>query len=162
MEKYNINDEVYIVYCDKIIKCKVTEITKNASGVTYRLLGEDKIEYLRVESTVYKNTEEADHYIKECLYNRKVNMMEFEISNYQKWVSELDFAIKNHDRCETIMKTVLISSETNGNDKATIFAVNNQGSKKLLDYIRKYFKEELDRREKELEEFKEENNGIKN
>lgn len=162
MEKYNINDEVYIVYCDKIIKCKVTEITKNINDIKYKLLGENKEEYINSESTVYKNTEEADHYIKECLYNRKVNMMEFEISNYQKWVSELDFAIKNHDRCETIMKTVLISSETNGNDKATIFAVNNQGSKKLLDYIRKYFKEELDRREKELEEFKEENNGIKN
>lgn len=81
--------------------------------------------------------------------------------NPKKWVSELDFAIKNHDRCETIMKTVLLSNETNGND-TTVFAVNNQGSKKLLDYIRKYFKEELDRREKELEEFKEQNNGIKN
>lgn len=161
MEKYNINEEVYIVYCDKIIKCKVTEITKNASGVTYRLLGEDKIDYLRVESTVYKNTEEANNYIRKLHHIEKINKMNIKICDYQDWVSNLDFAIQHYENCETNIKITLPSNQTNKGDEI-LFAVTNRGSKVLLENIKKYFKEELDRREKELEEFKEQNNGIKN
>lgn len=158
IEKYNINEEVYIVYCDEIIKCKVTEITKNASGVTYRLLGEDKIEYLRVESTVYKNTEEANNFIRKCEYNRKINTMNIEICDYQKWVSSLDMAIQKYENCKTDIKITLISNETNSSDKK-LFGVTNTGSKQLLEYIRKYYKEQLDIRVKELDKFKEESNG---
>lgn len=158
MEKYSINEKVYIVYCDKIIKCKVTEIIKNASGVTYGLLGEDKIEYLRVESTVYKNTEEANNFIRKCEYNHKINTINIEICDYQKWVSSLDIAIQKYENCKTDIKITLISNETNSSDKV-IFSVTSTRSKKLLENIREYFKEQLNKREKELEEFKEQNNG---
>ena len=153
IEKYNINEEVYIVYDLKIVKCRVIEITKNSSSIKYQLLGEDKVEYLRFESAVYKDKEEANNYIIECEYNRKINTMNIEISDYQGWVSDLDFAIQNHKNCNTDMKITLISNQTNGEDKV-IFSVTNTGSKQLLENIRKYFKEELDKRVKELEEFK--------
>lgn len=156
MEKYNLNEEVYIVHYKKIIKCKVIEITKNANGITYQLLAEnafEKVKYLRLEPEVFKNVEEANNYIRKLYYEEKVDEMNIEICNYQEWVSSLDLAIQKHEYCETNMKITLMTHETNSSDEV-IFSVTNTGSKKLLENIRKYFKEELDRREKELEEFK--------
>ena len=157
IEKYNINDEVYIVlYDSKIIKCKVIEITKNAQYIKYQLLGEDKNEYVNTEQTVFRDIDEANNYIKQCEYNNKINTMESEIVEYQNWVSILDYALKNYNNCRTIIETDLISNQTNESDK-TIFSVTNTGSKQLLEYIRKYYKEQLDIRVKELDEFKEQN-----
>lgn len=152
MEKYGLNEEVYIVHYNKVIKCKVIEITKNASGVKYQLLVEN-VRYLRLEPEVFKNEEEANNYIRKLHYEEKVNEMNIEICNYQEWVSNLDLAIQKHENCQTNMKITLMTNETNSSDKV-IFSVTNTGSKQLLENIRKYFKEELDRREKELEEFK--------
>lgn len=156
MEKYSLNKEVYIVHCNKVIKCKVIEITKNASGVKYQLLDENvfgKHEYLRLEPEVFQNEEEANNYIRKLHYQEKVSEMNIEICDYQEWVSNLDLAIQKHENCKTNMKITLISNETNTSDEV-IFSVTNTGSKLLLENIRKYFKEELDKRVKELEEFK--------
>lgn len=156
MEKYNLNEKVHIVHCNKVIKCKVIEITKNASGVKYQLLDENvfgKHEYLRLESEVFKNEEEANNYIRKLHYQEKVSEMNIEICDYQKWVSSLDLAIQKHKNCKTDIKITLMSNETNSSDEV-IFNVTNTGSKQLLENIRKYNKEELDKRVKELEEFK--------
>ena len=161
IEKYNINDEVYIVTYDlKIIKCKVIEITKNAQYIKYQLLGEDKNEYINSEQNVFRDIDEANNYIKQCEYNNKINTIESKIVEYQNWVSNLDYALKNYNNCRTIIETYLISNHTNESDKK-IFGVTNTGSKQLLEYIRKYYKEQLDIRVKELDEFKEMEYGNK-
>lgn len=158
--KYDVEDIVYIADCNKAIECKIVEITKTVMSVTYKLVTNDFHEYKRPESEVFKNLEEVNEWISKSKLRFQIDDLNCKISEYQDWISELDYAIQNHENCETDMTIRLLSNQTNSKDK-TIFSVTNSGSKILLEYIKKYFKEEFDKREKELIKLKEQLDGKK-
>ena len=158
--KYDIEDIVYISDCNKVIECEIIEITKTSMSITYKLKSKDFHIYCRPEHEVFKNIEKVNEWINKLNLKLQIDTLNNAISKYQGWVSNLDFAIQHYESCETNIKINLQSNKTNEGN-VTLFAVTNRNSKTLLENIRKYFKEELDRREKELEEFKEQSNENK-
>lgn len=149
--KYDIEDIVYILDVNKVVECKIIEITKTIMSITYKLKSKDFHTYCRPEHEVFESVEKANEWIDKLNLRRQIDNLKNEISDYQDWVSDLDFAIQHYEECETDIEIHLQSNQTNGREKK-LFAVTNKGSKTLLENIKKYFKEEFDKREEKLGE----------
>lgn len=152
--KYDVEDTVYILDYNRVVECKIIEITKSIMSITYKLVTNNFIEYKRPESEVFKNEEEANKWASKLKLKSQINDLNCEISEYKDWISELDYAIQNYENCETDMTIRLLSNQTNGKDEI-IFAVKNSGSKTLLECIKKYFEGVFNKKEKELIRLKE-------
>lgn len=155
-QKYNIGDIVYIAFWDHIIECKVKEI--HITSYIYYIVEEKKNLinlYNRREEEIFKTYDEAKKFIEKRNLIDKIDNKEKDAIKYKNWVNELDFAIQNYTLCKTDICIKQYSTSTNGEDK-TLFNVTNDGSKTILEYIKKYFKEELDKRELELKKLKNE------
>lgn len=151
--KYDIDNIVYISDTNKVIECKIIEITKTSMSITYKLKSKDFHTYCKQEHEVFENIEKANEWINKVNLKLQIDTLKNKISDYQDWVSDLDFAIQHYEECETDIEIHLQSNQTNGREKK-LFAVTNRSSKTLLENIKKYFKEELNKREKELEKLK--------
>lgn len=151
--KYDIEDKVYISDVNKVVECEIIEITKNIMSITYKLKGKDFNIYYRPEHEVFESVEKANEWINKSNLRLQIDTLKNEVSDYQDWISDLDFAIQYYEECETDIEIRLQSNQTNGREKK-LFAVTNRGSKVLLENIRKYFQEEFNKREKKLKELK--------
>jgi hypothetical protein len=158
--KYDVEDIVYISDCNKVVECKIIEITKTIMSTTYKLKSKDFHTYCRPEHEVFESVEKANEWINKLNLRLQINTLESKVCDYQRWVSDLDFAIQHYEECETNIEIHLPSNQTNKEDEI-LFAVTSTRSKTLLENIRKYFKEEFDKREKELIKLKEQLNGKK-
>lgn len=156
-QKYNIDDVVYIAFWNNVIECIVKEIHITDSNINYKLQNKQKSidVYLRNEDEIFETYDETMKFIQKRNLANKINDEESKAAEYRGWVSDLDYAINNYESCKTDISIIMQSNQTNGEDKR-LFGVTNTGSKTLLEYIKKYFKEELDKRESELKKLKNE------
>lgn len=153
--KFKIGDIVYIIEdSNHIIQSIITQITITVDNIKYRLCDVNKKSiYIRMEDEIFTSVSNADEYIFKHNLDKEIAKLENKTNDYRGWVANLDFAINNYERCETNIEIILKPTSTNEGDRR-IFAVTNTGSKILLEYIKKYFKEILDKKEKELEKLK--------
>jgi len=151
--KYDIENIVYISDTGKVVECEIIEITKNIMSITYKLKSKDFHIYCRPEHEVFESVEKANEWINKLHSRLKIDALKDELLEYQNWLSDLDYAIQYYESCETDIKIRLQSNQTNEGDKI-LFSVTNRNTKKLLENIRKYFKEEFDKRELKLQRLK--------
>lgn len=157
LPKYSIDDVVYIAFWNNVMECIVKEIHITDSNINYKLQNKQKSidVYLRNEDEIFETYDETIKFIQKRNLVDKIDNKEQDVIKYKNWVNELDFAIQNYTLCKTDICIKQYSSLTNGEDKI-LFNVTNEGSKIILEYIKKYFKEELDKRELELKKLKNE------
>ena len=153
--KYTIDDVVYIAFWDNVIECIVKEIHITDSNTSYKLQNKQKSidVYLRNEDEVFETIDKAEKFIQKRNLIDRINNEESKVAEYRGWVSELDYAINNHELCKIDISIIMQSNQTNGEDKA-LFNVTNTGSKTLLQYIKKYYEETLKSIEDTIEELK--------
>lgn len=160
--KYYIDENVYITNAGNIIEGIVKEIHITETYIIYKIRDKQKDYYLfnMEEDEVFKTKEDVQKFIQKRDLISKIDQIEGKILDYQEWVSQLDKAIRNYESCETHITVKLLSNQTNGKDEKLISVINTS-SKNLLEYLQKYYKEELEERENILEKLKKEKEAIK-